>query len=43
MDTEIVGGLLLGLASAHERDRAGTELGRIGAGHDGHPSVQAVT
>lgn len=35
MDTEIVGGLLLGFTGSHERDRAGTKLGRIRAWHDG--------
>jgi hypothetical protein len=43
MYAEIVGGLLLRLAGTHERDRAGTKLSRIGAGHDGQPFVQAST
>ena len=43
MNAEIITGLLLGLAGAHERDRAGTKLGRIGAGHGCQPFVQAVS
>lgn len=43
MDSEIVRGLLLGFTGSDQRDRAGTELGRIRAWHDGQPFVQAVT
>ena len=41
VDAEIVRGLLLRLAGPHESDRASTELGRIGAGHNCQPFVEA--
>ena len=42
VDTQIVSSLILRLAGAHERDRTGTKLSRVGTAHDGQPFVQAA-